>query len=134
MTETALEKAKRKFEQAKAALDAVKAREATAERKKDTRRKIVIGGALLELAKADKEVSALVTRLIAGLSRDHDKKLFEKNVRKEAAPQASEKRASSANQPVAPPTLAREAEKVHAAPAIPGYYVPPHVRPDTETI
>lgn len=78
MAETALEKAQRKFEQAKAALDAVKAREAAAERKKDTRRKIVLGGALLEHAKADKEASALVSSLIAGLTREHDRKLFEK--------------------------------------------------------
>ena len=82
MTETALERAKRKFEQAKAALDAIKARESAVERKKDTRRKIVLGGALLELSKSDKEASALVTRLIAGLSRDHDKKLFEKSARR----------------------------------------------------
>ena len=89
MNETALDRAKRKFEQAKAALDAIKARESVAERKKDTRRKIVLGSALLELSKTDKDASALVTRLIAGLSSDHDKKLFEKSakviVRKEAA-------------------------------------------------
>lgn len=133
MTQTALEKAKRKFDQAKAALDAVKARETQKERKKDTRRKIVLGGALLKLAKADKEASALVSRLIAGLARDHDKKLFEKSARKEAASEP-EKRTAPASQQAAPPTLAREAEKVHAAPAIPGYDVPPHVRPDTETI
>lgn len=88
MTETAFEKAQRKFQQAKAALDAIKARESAAERKKDTRRKIVLGGALLELSKSDREASALVTRLIAGLSRDYDKKLFDKSatagVRKEA--------------------------------------------------
>lgn len=133
MTETALEKAKRKFDQAKVALDAVKAREAAAERKKDTRRKIVLGGALLERAKADEEASAFVTRLIAGLAREHDKKLFEKSTREEAAPE-TEKRTPSAIQPTAPPTPAPEPEKVHPAPAMPGYHVPPHVRPDTETI
>lgn len=84
MPETALEKAKRKFEQAKAALDAIKAREATAERKKDTRRKIVLGGALLELSKTDKDASALVTRLIAGLTREQDKRIFEKGSEKDA--------------------------------------------------
>lgn len=83
MAETAREKAERKFEQAKAALDAIKARETAADRKKDTRRKIVLGGALLELSKTDKDASALVARLIAGLSREHDKKIFEKSVRKE---------------------------------------------------
>ena len=77
MTETALEKAQRKFEQARAALDAIKAREVAAEHK-DTRRKIVLGGALLDLAKTDKDASALVTKLIAGLTRDQDKKLLRK--------------------------------------------------------
>lgn len=78
MTETALQKAKSKFDQAKATIDAVKSRETAAERKKDTRRKMVLGGALLERAKTDREVSALVSRLIAGLTREQDKKIFEK--------------------------------------------------------
>lgn len=111
MTETALEKAQRKFQQAKAALDAIKARESAAERKKDTRRKIVLGGALLELSKTDREASALVTRLIAGLSRDHDKKLFEKSmtasVRKEAE---SVPVKDAASDKPAGPTLAPKAE------------------------
>ena len=96
MTETALEKAQRKFEQAKAALEAVKARENAAERKKDTRRKIVLGGALLERARTDKDASALVAKLIAGLARDHDKKLFEKSVRKEAETEPAKVEASAA--------------------------------------
>lgn len=111
MTETALEKAQRKFQQAKAALDAIKARENAAERKKDTRRKIVLGGALLELSKTDREASALVTRLIASLSRDHDKKLFEKNatvsVRKEAEPERAK---DAAPEKPAGPTTAPKAE------------------------
>lgn len=120
MTETALERAQRKFEQAKAALDAVKAREAAADRKKDTRRKIVLGGALLELAKADKEASAIVSKLISGLTREHDKRLFEKSVRKETVHEAS-KVDAPAIQPAA----------THAP--MPGY-VPPQVRRDRETI
>lgn len=122
MTETALEKAKRKFEQAKAALEAIKARESAAERKKDTRRKIVLGGALLELSKSDKDASALVTRLIAGLSRDHDKKLFEKNatasVRKEVAPEPAK---DTVPDKPAGPTLAPKAEPR-----------PDYVRPSSE--
>lgn len=133
MTETALEKAKRKFEQARATLDAVKARETQKERKKDTRRKIVLGGALLELAKADKEVSALVSRLIAGLSRDHDKKLFEKNVTKGAAPQAPEAAKVDATDasPVAPTPEPQNAH--HGVSAMPGY-AQPFVRPDSAEI
>jgi Pyruvate/2-oxoacid:ferredoxin oxidoreductase gamma subunit len=78
MTETSLEKAKLKFEQARARLKALEARQSTEERKRDTRRKVILGGALLELAKTDKEASALVARLIASLTRDNDKKVFEK--------------------------------------------------------
>ena len=102
MTETALEKAQRKFEQAKAALEAVKARENAAERKKDTRRKIVLGGALLELARSDKDASALVAKLIAGLARDHDKKLFEKSVRKDAETESAKVEALAAPRPIPP--------------------------------
>jgi hypothetical protein len=39
---------------------------------------VILGGALLELAKTDKSAAALVARLIAGLNRDNDKKVFEK--------------------------------------------------------
>ncbi len=78
MTEAALEKAKLKFEQARTRLKALEARQSTEERKRDTRRKVILGGALLELAKTNKEAAALVARLIAGLNRDNDKKVFEK--------------------------------------------------------
>src|SRR6266568_4638132 len=86
MTEAALEKAKLKFEQASARLKALEARQSTEERKRDTRRKVILGGALLELAKTNKEAAGLVARLIAGLNRDNDKKVFEKIA---AAPQES---------------------------------------------
>jgi Flp pilus assembly CpaE family ATPase len=78
MAETALEKAKLKFEQARVRLKALEARQSTEERKRDTRRKVILGGALLELAKTNKEAAAMVARLIAGLNRDNDKKVFEK--------------------------------------------------------
>lgn len=103
MAKTALEKAQRKFEQAKAALDAVKAREAATERKKDTRRKIVLGGGLLELAKTDREASALVSRLIAGLTREHDRKLFEKVETTTPAPETE--KAEAPTSPIVRPDL-----------------------------
>ena len=78
MPKTALEKAKLKFEQARARLKAIEARQSTEERKRDTRRKVILGGALLELAKTNQEAAGLVARLIAGLNRDNDKKVFEK--------------------------------------------------------
>ena len=39
---------------------------------------MILGGALLELAKTNKEAAGLVARLIASLNRDNDKKVFEK--------------------------------------------------------
>ena len=78
MAETALEKAKLKFEQARARLKSLEARQSTEERKRDTRRKVILGGALLELAKTNKEAADLVARLIAGLTRHNDKNVFEK--------------------------------------------------------
>lgn len=144
MTETALEKAKRKFEQAKAALEAAKARETQKERKKDTRRKIVLGGALLELAKADKEASALVTRLIAGLTREHDKKLFEKGAKKDAAAEPTKVEAPAPVpvaakvevpplEPVKTPEPQTEPKKEFMNPRSSGYGSFT-VRPDRETI
>ena len=112
MSKTALEKAQKKFEQARAALDAVKSREAATLRKKDTRRKIVLGGALLELSKLDKQASALVSRIVAGLTREHDKVLFEKAEELDAKTEAPKikvasgsRRAAAKSEPlVAPPS------------------------------
>lgn len=78
MTEAALEKAKLKFEQARARLKSLEARLSIEQRKRDSRRKVILGGALLDLAKTNKEAAALVARLIAGLNRDNDKMDFEK--------------------------------------------------------
>ena len=77
MAESSIEKARRQFEEAKARLQAVEARERTAERKRDTRRKVILGGALLELASRDAEAEKMIARLVSGLSRDRDRKSFE---------------------------------------------------------
>lgn len=134
MAETALAKAQRKFEQAKAALDAIKARESAADRKKDTRRKIVLGGALLELAKTDKGASALVTRLIAGLSREHDKKLFEKSVRKEETGEAEKIEATvatTAEKNSAPGSVSSTPETPRPIPPMPKPIPPDHASKST---
>lgn len=77
MADSSIEKARRQFEEAKARLQAAEAREKTAERKRDTRRKVILGGALLELAGRDREAAAMVKRIVSGLSRDRDQKSFE---------------------------------------------------------
>jgi len=77
MAESSVEKARRQFEEAKARLQNAEARERTVERKRDTRRKVILGGALLELANRDGDAAAMIKRLVAGLSRDRDRKSFD---------------------------------------------------------
>ena len=77
MTETQMEKAKRQYEQAKARLHATKARETKRQRKRDTRRKVILGGALIELAGRDQPAHSMMRRMIGGLSREQDRKMFD---------------------------------------------------------
>ena len=77
MPETELERAEKRYEQAKARLQALKNREATRQRKIDTRRKVILGGALLDLAERDSAAAAMVDRLIRNLARDQDRKAFD---------------------------------------------------------
>lgn len=76
MAETELERAEKRYAQAKARLQALRNREATKQRKLDTRRKVILGGALLDLAERDSGAAAMVERLIRNLSRDQDRKAF----------------------------------------------------------
>jgi len=76
MPETALEKAQKKFEQARNRLNAIRARESTEERKKDTRRKVIVGGALLDLAAREEAAAAVLARIVASLTRQQDRALF----------------------------------------------------------
>lgn len=77
MAETAVQKAQRQFEEARARLQSAKARESSAERKKETRRKVILGGALVEHADRDPRFAKVVQVLIDSLSRDQDRKAFE---------------------------------------------------------
>ena len=76
MAETELERAEKRYAQAKARLQALRNREATRQRKLDTRRKVILGGALLDLAERDSGAAAMVERLIRNLSREQDRKAF----------------------------------------------------------
>ena len=87
MTETQMEKAKRQYEQAKARLHATKARETKRQRKRDTRRKVILGGALIELSERDQPARTMMRRLIGNLSREQDRKMFDPN---EALPTTDE--------------------------------------------
>ena len=77
MAKTELERAEKRYAQAKARLLALKNREATRARKLDTRRKIILGGALVDLATRDSNAAAMLDRLIRNLARAQDHKAFE---------------------------------------------------------
>ncbi|WP_299655401.1 mobilization protein [uncultured Jannaschia sp.] len=77
MAETELERAEKRFAQAKARLQALKNREATKARKIDTRRKVILGGALMDLAERDSSAAAMVDRLLRNLPRDQDRAAFD---------------------------------------------------------
>jgi len=76
MVETELERAEKRYAQAKARLQAVRNREAIRKRKLDTRRKVILGGALIDLAERDSGAAAMLDRLIRNLSREQDQKAF----------------------------------------------------------
>ena len=77
MAESATERAERQYQQAKARLSAAKSRETAAERKRDTRRKVILGGALIDLAERDDRAMDMLNRLIDNLIRDQDKASFD---------------------------------------------------------
>lgn len=76
MAETELERAEKRFAQAKARVQALRNREATKQRKLDTRRKVILGGALVDLAARDDAAAAMLDRLIRNLAREQDQAAF----------------------------------------------------------
>lgn len=77
MAETELERAEKRYAQAKARLQALRNRAATQARKLDTRRKVILGGALVDLAGRDASAAALLDRLVRNLPRQQDRRAFE---------------------------------------------------------
>lgn len=77
MADPNLDKLERQYEQAKARLQSARARKAEKDRKLDARRKIILGGALIEKASRDPEATDLLMSLVAGLARVQDRKAFE---------------------------------------------------------
>ena len=72
-----IEKARLKASQAKARLQALEARLSDASRKLDTRRKIILGGLLLDAASKDERYAKVVVALMGRIDRDHDRQAFE---------------------------------------------------------
>ena len=72
-----IEKARLKANQAKASLQALEARLSEAGRKLDTRRKIILGGLLIDAASKDERYAKVVSALLGRIDRDHDRQAFE---------------------------------------------------------
>lgn len=77
MAETELDRAQKRYEQARARLQALRNREAARARKLDTRRKVILGGALMDLATRDSNAAAMLDRLVRNLPREQDRKTFD---------------------------------------------------------
>lgn len=75
--ELRIEKARQKVAQAQARLEAISARAKASERKADTRRKIILGGLLLDAAGKDDRFAAVVGTLMDRIAREADRKPFE---------------------------------------------------------
>lgn len=70
------EEALKQVEQAKARLAALDARASQAARKADTKRKIVLGGLLLDAAAKDDKFARVVSALMGRITREQDRKAF----------------------------------------------------------
>lgn len=68
---------KKKIEQAKARIQTIIARENAKERKLDTRRKVILGGLLMDAAKKNENWNRGLRQLIDRISRENDKRAFE---------------------------------------------------------
>lgn len=76
-THEQLEKAKLQAEQARARYQALQARLSEASRKLETRRKIILGGLLIDAAEKDEKFARVVQVLVSRINRDQDAKAFE---------------------------------------------------------
>lgn len=76
-TPAQVEKARLAVKQAKARLQAIENRQGEVERKLDTRRKIIMGGLLLDAAGKDDRYAKVVSALLARIERDNDRRAFE---------------------------------------------------------
>lgn len=71
-----VERAKLRLKQAQARLNDLNARARGHERKVDTRRKIILGGLLIDAATKDPGWNDKLTELLGRISRDNDHKAF----------------------------------------------------------
>ena len=76
-----LESLKKQQEQLKAKIQALEAAESSRERKRETRRKILVGAYYLDKMRADNKFNELVSLMDGYLSRDSDRVLFNLSLR-----------------------------------------------------
>ncbi|NIJ35311.1 mobilization protein [Sphingomonas oligoaromativorans] len=76
-TPEAIEKARKRVQQAQARLQDLNARAAAIGRKQDTRRKIILGGLLLDAAAQDPRFEGVLSELMKRIARDQDRKAFD---------------------------------------------------------
>lgn len=74
---TAIEKLKEQRNKLDARIQAVEAREKSSERKKDIRRKILVGSYYLDQAKQKNEMKKLCQKMADYLKRNSDRQLFD---------------------------------------------------------
>lgn len=75
-TQDQIDKARQKAEQADAHLKAILAREDQAAQRSDTRRRIVLGGLLLDAAQTDAQYTKIITALMGRITRGRDHAAF----------------------------------------------------------
>ncbi|GBR73086.1 mobilization protein [Acidiphilium acidophilum] len=75
--EAKIEAARKRAAQAKARLADLEARASQQARKLDTRRKVILGGLLIDAAEKDDRFSKVITALMARMAREQDRKAFE---------------------------------------------------------
>ena len=92
-----IDRAKLAVQQAKARLQAIENRQSEAERKLDTRRKIIMGGLLIDAAAKDERYAKVVAALMARIDRDNDRKAFEGWTPPTAAPSPADTPSSAAS-------------------------------------
>ena len=75
--EAKIEAARKRAAQAKARLADLEARASQQARRLDTRRKVILGGLLIDAAEKDDRFSKVITALMARMAREQDRKAFE---------------------------------------------------------
>ena len=96
MSNDQIEKLEQKQAQLKAKIQLIRNREATKQRKIETRKKILAGAAVLDAAKKDPAAQEKLTKLLDSfLKTDRDRKLFDLPVEEKQASSSNESNSSN---------------------------------------